>query len=90
VLLHGLSMESCLRMKNREIPFVSDELMEQIDRIFYHGEQRAKSHDLRFGQYLVNSIYKKYGNEIDDVNVSGILFNMENPELLELIKKYND
>jgi len=76
-------------MKN-EIPFVSDELMEQVNRIFYHGEQRAKSHDLRFGQYLVNAIHKKYGNGIDDLNVSGVLFNMENPELLELIKKYND
>ena len=43
----------------REIPVVSEELMKQVDSIFAHGGQRAKSHDLRFGQYLVNMVYKK-------------------------------
>lgn len=69
-----------------EIPFVSDKIMEQIDRIFYHGEQRAKSHDLRFGQWIVIQILKKYPG----CNVERVLFNMENPEFLELVKKYND
>lgn len=85
VLLGGIQ----IKMTN-EIPVVSDELMAQVDRIFAHGGQRAKSHDLRFGQWLVNSVYKKYGNKIDDLNVSGVIFNMENPEMLELLKEYND
>jgi len=68
------------------VPQVSDELMEQVDRIFYHGKQRAKSHDLRFGQWLVNNIRIKY----PDCDVRRILFNMENDEFLELIKDYND
>ena len=70
----------------REIPKVSDELMEQLDRMFYHGEQRAKSHDLRLGQWLVNKIRSKYPTG----DVKRILFNMENPEILELLKEYND
>ena len=60
--------------------------MKQVDRIFYHGPQRAKSHDLRFGQWLVNKIRTKY----PDGDVQRILFSIENPELLELIKEYND
>lgn len=71
----------------RDIPFVSEELMEQVDRIFAHGPQRAKSHDQRFGQWLVNKIRTKYGG---DCNVEGILFNLENPEILEMIKDYNE
>lgn len=70
----------------REVPFVSDELMDQVDRIFYHGEQRAKSHDQRFGQWLINKIRTKYPN----ADPTHILFNMENPEILELVKDYND
>ena len=62
--------------------------MAQVDRIFYHGEQRAKSHDLRFGQWLVNKIYKEYN--CDQSGVTRILFNLENPEILEMLKDYND
>jgi len=72
------------------IPVVSEELMKQIDRIFAHGGQRAKSHDLRFGQFLINTIYKKHGNGVDKLNISGIIFNMENPEMLEIMRHYND
>lgn len=69
-----------------EIPFVSDKLMEQIDKIFYHGKQRAKSHDQRLGQWLINKIRTKYPNG----NVNVILFNLENPEILEMLRDYND
>jgi len=69
-----------------EIPQVSDELMDQVNRIFYHGERRAKSHDLRFGQWLINNIRRKY----PDGDVDRILFNMENPEILEMLRDYND
>lgn len=69
-----------------EIPYVSDELMEQIDKIFYHGAQRAKSHDQRLGQWLVNKIRIKY----PDGDVERILFNLENPEILEMLEGYND
>ena len=70
----------------RDIPVVSEELMEQVDRIFAHGGSRAKSHDLRFGQWLVNKIYSQY----PDGDVKRILFSMENPEMLELLREYND
>lgn len=71
-----------------EIPYVSDELMAKIDKIFYHGPQRAKSHDQRFGQWLSNKICIKYNCSRQE---SGrILYNMENPEFLEMIKDYND
>lgn len=70
---------------DREIPVVNEELMRQVDRIFYHGGQRAKSHDLRFGQWLVNMIRTKYPNG----DVQGILFNLENPEILEMLRDYN-
>ena len=69
-----------------EIPFVSDKLMEQIDKLFYHGSQRAKSHDQRLGQWLVNKIRTKYPN----CNVERILFNLENPEILKMLRDYND
>ena len=72
--------------ESKDIPYVSDELMKQVDRIFVHGAQRAKSHDQRFGQWLVNKIRMKYPNG----NVEGILFNLENPEILEMLRDYND
>jgi len=74
---------------NREIPVVSEELMKQVYRIFYHGGQRAKSHDLRFGQYLLNQIAHKYKCK-SRADATRILFNLENPEILELIKDYNE
>ncbi len=75
-----------IRMSGREIPVVSKELIEQVNRIFYHGERRAKSHDQRFGQWLVNKIRTKY----PDGDVQRILFNLENPEILEMLRDYND
>ncbi len=41
---------------NKEIPFISDKLMEEVEKIFAHGPRRAKSHDQRFGQWIVNKI----------------------------------
>ena len=71
---------------SKEIPYISDKLIEQVNRIFYHGAQRAKSHDQRFGQWLVNKIRTKYPNG----DVQGILFNLENPEIYEMLRDYND
>jgi hypothetical protein len=82
-----------------DIPVVSKELMDQVDRIFAHGGQRAKSHDIRFGQWLVNKIRAKYTKQNEDgsktyipisADIVRILFNLENPEFLELMRDYND
>jgi len=90
-----------------EIPVVSDEIIEQVNRIFAHGGQRAKSHDQRFGQYLINKIRetKEYKHIMDEyirkhtmegyINfeknyIECKIWNMENPEFLELVKEYND
>lgn len=69
-----------------KIPYISDELMDKIDKILYHGEQRAKSHDQRFGQWLVNKIRIKYPKG----DVERVLFNLENPEIYEMLKDYNN
>ena len=69
----------------RDIPYISDELMKQVDAIFAHGPQRAKSHDQRLGQWLVNKIRIKYPK----ADPSKMLFNLENPELLEMLRDYN-
>ena len=66
-----------------DIPVVSDEIM---DEIFAHGGQRAKSHDQRFGQWLVNKIRTNSDSE----DIVRILFNIENPEMLEMLRDYND
>ena len=80
---------------SREIPCISDKLMKQVEAIFAHGPQRAKSHDQRFGQWLVNKIRTQYSDECKgyttpDEQITKILFNMENPELYELLRDYND
>ena len=69
----------------KEIPVVSDEIMEQVDKLLYHGGQRAKSHDMRLGQWLLNKIVKKYPR----ADVGTVLFNIENPEILEMLRDYN-
>ena len=73
----------------KRIPVISKELMEQVDRIFWHGDSRAKNHDLRFGQYLLNAIAHKY-NLKDRGEATHLLFNLENQEVYDLIKGYND
>ncbi len=73
---------------SKDIPYVSEELMEQIDRILDHGPRRAKSHDQRFGQWLSNAICSKYKCSRQDAGL--ILCHIENPELLEMVKEYND
>ncbi len=83
----------------KEIPFVSDKLMEQVEQIFAHGPRRAKSHDQRFGQWLINKIRSsdKWKAAYDDAATKGsekaliemILWNMENPEMYEMIGDYN-
>jgi|APSaa5957512535_1039671.scaffolds.fasta_scaffold46053_4 hypothetical protein len=76
----------------KEIPRVSDELMEQVERIFSHGPSRAKNHDQRFGQWLVNKIRTKYTNYgfMTQEQVTRVLFNLENQEIWDMIKDYND
>jgi hypothetical protein len=83
-----------------EIPYVSEELMKKVEAIFYHGPKRAKNHDQRFGQYLINKIRtsEKYSKGYNKACKSGhekefiemVLWNIENPDLLELIKDYNN
>lgn len=92
---------------NKEIPCVSDELMKQVNRIFYHGPQRAKSHDQRFGQWLINKIrqtkkyqeamseyttkYKSKGYlEFEKCWIETFIWNVENPEIYEMLKDYNE
>ena len=72
----------------RDIPYVSDELMEQIDKIFAHGKQRAKSHDQRLGQWLSNKICERYKCSREQAGL--VLCHLENPEMLELLSDYND
>lgn len=72
----------------KDIPRISDEMMEWVESIFEHGESRAKNHDLRFGQWIVNEIRRK--DSLDHATVTRRLFNMENQELWDLMKGYND
>jgi hypothetical protein len=72
----------------RNIPYVSDELMDEVEKIFAHGAQRAKSHDQRFGQWISNKICMKYNCSRQEAG--HILFNLENPEIYEMIRDYND
>ena len=90
----GLNVPSVVwRTMAKELPRISEELMAQVDRIFAHGPSRAKNHDQRFGQWLVNKIRtkdnKKYAH-IDDLNIQGVIFNMENQEFLDYMEDYND
>jgi len=89
---------------NKEIPFVSDKLMKQIDEIFAHGPQRAKSHDQRFGQWIINKIRSAKDFPVTDWHKLGLdkaamtekahvelrLWNMENDEFYDMVKDYND
>jgi len=70
----------------RDIPYISEEMMEDIESIFAHGHSRAKNHDQRLGQWLMNKIYEKHG----DINVRSFLSRIENQELWDLLKEYND
>jgi len=74
---------------DRVIPRISDELIAQVNRIFAHGPSRAKNHDQRFGQWLVNKVRTKYQCE-DQAATSRVLFNLENQEIFDMIKDYND
>ena len=73
----------------RDIPYISEEMMTDIESIFAHGHSRAKNHDQRLGQWLVNQMNTKYGG-ISKESLVRILFNLENQELWDLIKEYND
>lgn len=72
-----------------DIPYISDKMIADVERIFAHGPRRAKSHDLRFGQWICNKIYEKYPGA-DQAGVCRMLFNLENQELWDLMKGYND
>ena len=70
----------------KDIPYISEEMMESVERIFAHGPSRAKNHDQRLGQWLVNKLRDKQGST---EGVTRILFNLENQELWDLLKDYN-
>jgi len=72
-----------------DIPVISKELMELAESIFAHGDSRANNHDQRFGQWLVNKVRTKYKCE-DQASTTRVLFNLENQEIYDLIKDYND
>ncbi len=73
----------------KDIPYISEEMMEAVEKIFAHGHSRAKNHDLRLGQWLVNKIQTQYPSS-DKVHVVRVLFNLENQQLWDLLKGYND
>ena len=77
----------------KEIPYISEEMMDAVEKIFWHGPSRAKNHDQRLGQWLVNKIRTKYNcssKGMDHAQVTRILFNLENQELWDLLKDYNE
>ena len=72
----------------KDIPYISEEMMTSVEAIFEHGHSRAKNHDLRLGQWLVNKIQAQYPSS-DKTYVVRVLFNLENQELWDLLKDYN-
>ena len=78
----------------RDIPYISEEMMASVEALFEHGHSRAKNHDQRLGQWIVNMIrtegMTKKNITMDHATVTSILFNMENQELWDLMKGYND
>ena len=72
----------------KKIPYISEEMMASVEAIFEHGHSRAKNHDLRLGQWLVNKIHTTYDVR-DKGGVVRVLFNLENQELWDLLKDYN-
>jgi hypothetical protein len=78
-------------MGGQVIPNISEEMMDAVEKIFFHGPSRAKNHDQRLGQYLLNKIHNEYGNhKTSRADEARILFNLENQEIWDLIKDYND
>lgn len=73
----------------KEIPYISEEMMKSVERIFWHGPRRAKHHDLRLGQWLLNAIHTKYGSN-SRADEARILFNLENQDVWDLLKGYNE
>ena len=73
----------------KDIPYISEEMMASVERIFAHGDSRAKNHDLRLGQWIVLTIHHKYGS-VTKNDVIRTLFNLENQELWDLLKGYNE
>jgi len=75
---------------DREIPYISDKMIADVERIFEHGPSRAKNHDLRLGQWLVNKIYSEICKGGDNDCVRRYLSGVENQELWDLLKGYNE
>ena len=76
----------------KDIPYISEEMMASVESIFSHGKSRAKNHDQRLGQWLVNKIRTADSTNTEMLSheqVTRILFNMENQELWDLLKDYN-
>jgi hypothetical protein len=73
----------------KEIPRISDELIAWAEELFAHGPSRAKNHDQRFGQWIVNKIRTGHP-ECGPECVQRVLFNLENQEFWDLVKDYNE
>jgi len=39
----------------RKIEYIPD-IIEQVEKLFEHGHSRARNHDMRLGQYIINKI----------------------------------
>jgi len=73
----------------RDIPYISEEMMASVERIFAHGKSRAKNHDQRLGQWLVNKIYQEHGCDSSEC-LRRFLSSVENQELWDILKGYNE
>lgn len=77
----------------RDIEYMED-LIDKVEKLFAHGHSRAKNHDQRLGQWIINKIRTKNWTQsninMSDEQIVRILFNLENRELWELMRDYND
>ena len=76
----------------RKIEYIPD-IIEQVEKLFEHGHSRAKNHDQRLGQWIVNKIrtdnFSINHRTWSDADIVRHLFNIENREFLDLVGDYN-
>ena len=76
----------------RDIEYIED-IVEQVEKLFEHGHSRAKNHDQRMGQWIVNKIrtdnFSENHRDWSDSDIVHYLFNIENREFLDLVGDYN-
>lgn len=76
----------------RKIEYIPD-IIEQVEKLFEHGHSRARNHDMRLGQYIINKIrtdnFSENHRDWDDSSIVRYLFNIENREFLDLVADYN-